>query len=166
MDCSLPSSSVHGILQERILERLPCPPPGDLSNPRIRPRSPTLQADSLPAELPGKPIERLINTVISGFPIKKTRSSIDHLQFSSVQFSCSVVSDSLRLHEVQHARPPCPSTTPRVHPNPCPLCPWCHPAISSSVVPFSSCPQSLPALDLFQWVNSLHEVAKVLEFQI
>ena len=67
------------------------------------------------------------------------------IRFSSVQFSCSVVSDSLRLHESQHARPPCPSPTPRVHPNSCPSSRQCRPAISSSVVPFSSCPQSLPA---------------------
>ena len=67
----------------------------------------------------------------------------------SVQFSCSVVSDSLRPHGLQHTRPPCPSPTPRVHPNPCPLSQWCHPAISSSVVPFSSCPQSLPASEFF-----------------
>ena len=60
------------------------------------------------------------------------------------QFSRSVVSDSLRPHEPQHARPPCPSPIPGVHPNPCPLCRWCHPAISSSVVPLS-CPQSFPA---------------------
>ena len=84
----------------------------------------------------------------------------------SVQFSCSVVSNSLRPHESQHTRPPCPSPTPGVHPDSRPLSQWCHPAISSSVVPFSSCPQSLPASDLFQWVNSLHEVAKVLEFQL
>ena len=58
------------------------------------------------------------------------------------QFSCSIVSESLRPHEPQHARLPCPSTTPRVHPNPCPLRRWCHPIISSSVIPFSSCPQS------------------------
>ena len=64
---------------------------------------------------------------------------------SSVQFSCSVVSDSLRPHESQHARPPCPSTTPGVHPDSHPSSQWCHPAISSSDVPFSSCPQSLPA---------------------
>ena len=67
----------------------------------------------------------------------------------SVQFSCSVISDSLQPHEPQHARPPCPSPTPRVHPNPCPLSWWCHPAISSSVVPFSSCPQSFPASGSF-----------------
>ena len=67
----------------------------------------------------------------------------------SVQFSSSLVSDSLQPHELQHTRPPCPSPTPRVHPNPCPLSWWCHPTISSSVVPFSSCPQSFPASGSF-----------------
>ena len=69
--------------------------------------------------------------------------------FSSNQFSPSVVSDSLRPHESQHARPPCPSPTPRVHPNSCPSSRWCHPATSSSVVPFSSWPQSLSASESF-----------------
>ena len=69
--------------------------------------------------------------------------------FSSVQFSRSVVSDSLWPHEPQHSRPPCLSPTPRVHPNTCPLSQWCHPAISSSAVPFSSCPQSFPAIGCF-----------------
>ena len=75
-----------------------------------------------------------------------------HLQSfpASVQFSLSVMSDSLQPHELQHARPPYPSPTPRVHPNPCPLSQWCHPTISSSVVPFSSCPQSFPASGSFQ----------------
>ena len=68
----------------------------------------------------------------------------------SVQFSCSVVSDSLRPHGLQHARPPCPSPTPGVHPNSSPLSWWCHPTISSSVVPFSSCPPSSPASGSFQ----------------
>ena len=68
---------------------------------------------------------------------------------SSVQFSRSVVSDSLWPHESQHARPPCPSPTPRVHPNSHASSQWCHPAISSSVVPFSTCPQSLPASGSF-----------------
>ena len=68
----------------------------------------------------------------------------------SVQFSHSVVSDSLQPHELQHARPPCPSPTPGVHPDPSPLCQWCHPTISSSVIPFSSCPQSFPASGSFQ----------------
>ena len=67
----------------------------------------------------------------------------------SFQFSHSVVSDSLRPHELQHARPPGPSSTPGVHPNSCPSSQWCHPTISSSVVPFSSCPQPLPASESF-----------------
>ena len=66
------------------------------------------------------------------------------IQFSSIQFSHSVVSDSLQPHELQHARPPCPSPTSGVHSNSSPSNWWCHPAISSSVVPFSFCPQSLP----------------------
>ena len=69
--------------------------------------------------------------------------------FSSVQFSCSVVSNSLWPHEPQHARPPCPSPTPGVHPNPCPWSQWCHPTISSSVIPFSSRLQSFPASGAF-----------------
>ena len=69
--------------------------------------------------------------------------------FSSVQFSHSVVSDSLQPHESQHARLPCPSPIPGVYPNSCPSSWWCHPAISSSVIPFSSCPQSLPASGSF-----------------
>ena len=69
---------------------------------------------------------------------------------SSVQFSHSVLSDSLRPHEPQHTRPPCPSLTPGVHPNPCQLSWWCHPEVLSSVVPFSSCPQSFPASGSFQ----------------
>ena len=66
-----------------------------------------------------------------------------------LQFSCSVVSDFLRPHESQHTRPPCPPPTPGVYPNWCPLSWWCHPAISSSVIPFSSCPQSFPASGSF-----------------
>ena len=70
-------------------------------------------------------------------------------EYSSVQFSHSVMSDSLRAHESQHTRPPCPSLTPGVYSNSCTSSRWCHPAISSSVVPFSSCPQSLPASGFF-----------------
>ena len=88
----------------------------------IKPRSPALQINSLP---------------------------LSH-QISSVQFSHSVMSDCLWPHEPQHARPPCPSPTPRVHWNPCPLSRWCHSTISSSVVTFSSCPQSFPASGSFQ----------------
>ena len=74
----------------------------------------------------------------------------DTNQFSLVQFSRSVLSNSLRTHGLQHARPPCPSPTPRDYPNSCPLSQWCHPTISSSVNPFSSCLQSFPASGSFQ----------------
>ena len=89
---------------------------------------------------------------------------------SSVQFSHSVVSDSLRPHELQHARPPYPSPTPGVHSNSHPSSQWCHPAISSSVVPFSSCPQSLPASEsfpmsqLFEWGSQSIGVSVLASF--
>ena len=86
------------------------------------------------------------------YNIVQDRQKLDHkvnLQFSSGQFSHSVVSDSLRPHESQHTRPPCLSQTPGVYSNSCPSSRWCHPAISSSVIPFSSCPQSLPASGSF-----------------
>ena len=86
--------------------------------------------------------------------------------FSSVQFTCSVVSDSLRPHESQHARPPCPSPTPGVHSDSRPSSQWCHPAISSSVVPSPLAPNPSQHQSLFQWVDSSHEVARVLEFQL
>ena len=72
------------------------------------------------------------------------------METSLVQFSRSVMSNSLRHHEPQHARPPCPLPTRRVHSNPCPSSRWCYPTISSSVDPFSSCPQSFPASGSFQ----------------
>ena len=84
----------------------------------------------------------------------------------SDQISRSVVSDSLQPHESQHARPPSPSPTPGVHWDSRPSSQWCHLAISSSVIPFSSCPQSLPASESFPMSQSSHEVAKVLEFQL
>ena len=89
---------------------------------------------------------------------------------SLVQFSRSVVSDSLRPHESQHARPPCPSPTPGVHPDSRPSSQWCHPAISSSVVPFTSCPQSLPASEsfpmsqLFTWGGQSTGVSALASF--
>ena len=82
----------------------------------------------------------------------------------SVQFSCSAVSYSLRPHGLQHVRPPCPSPIPRVYSNSCPLSQWCHPTISSSVVPFSLL-QSFPTSGSFLMSQFLHQVAKVLEFQ-
>ena len=115
---------------------LPFPSLGDLPDPGIEPtslRSPALAGKFFTLVPPGE------------------------YQFSSVQFSLLAVSDCLQPHESQHARPPCPSPTSRVYSNSCPSCRWYHPAISSSVVPFSSCPQSLPASgsfpmsQLFSW---------------
>ena len=93
--------------------------------------------------------------------------------FSLVQFSRSVMSNSLWPHELQHARPPCPLPTPGVHPNSHPSSRWCHPAISSSVIPFSSCPQSLPASlpesfpmsQLFAWGGQSTGVSALASFQ-
>ena len=98
---------------------------GNSPDPRIKPVSPALQVDSLPAELPGKPI------------------------LYSVQFSCSVISDSLRPHGLQHARLPCPSPAPGACSNSCPSNQWCHATISSSVISFSSCLQFCPASGSF-----------------
>ena len=105
-----------------------CPPRGDLPDP-------------------GTELTSLMSSALAGefFTTSATWEAHQNLSVQSVQFSHSVVSDSLRPHESQHARPPCPSPTPRVHSNSHPSSPWCHPAISSSVVPFSSCPQSLQA---------------------
>ena len=87
-------------------------------------------------------------------------------QLFSVQFSHSVVSDSLRPHGLPHARPPCPSPIPRVYSNSCPLSRWCHPTISSSVVPSPPAFHLSQHQGLFKWVSSLQQVAKVLEFQL
>ena len=195
---------VHGILQARILEWVAFSFSRGSSQPRFEPRSPTLQADSLPAEPQGNPkntgvgVGRL-SLLQHIFLTQELNQGLLHcrwilyqlsyqgsakgdiylyiytcaslviivmVQFSSVQFSCSVLSDSLRLHESQHTRPPCLSPTLGVHSNSRPSSKLCHPASSSSVVPFSSCPQSLQHQSLSQWVNSSHEVAKVLEFQL
>ena len=90
--------------------------------------------------------------------------------FRSDQISRSVMSDSLRPHESQHARPPCPSPTPRVHSDSRPSSQWCHPAISSSVICFSSCPESLPASEsfpmsqLFTWGDQSTKVSALVSF--
>ena len=98
---------------------------------------------------------------------RKQLQKIDLWHFSSVQFSSSVMSDSLWSHESQHARPPCTSPSPGVHSNSRPSSRWYHPAISSSVSsPFPPAPNPSQHQSLFQWVNSSHEVAKVLEFQL
>ena len=95
---------------------------------------------------------------------------LNNITFSSVQFSRSVVSDSLQPHELQHARPPCSSPTPGVHSDSRPSSQWCHPASSSSVIPFSSCPQSLPASEsfpmnqLFAWGGQSTGVSALASF--
>ena len=149
MDCSPLGSSVHGIL--------PIPFTRGSSRRRgqtwvfcIAGRCFTIWA----TRCPGIKTFVQVNAVWGSYfflaqPTKK--------KISSVQFSRSVVSDSLRPHESQHTRPPCPSPSPGVHSNSRPSSRWCHPAISSSVIPFSSCPQSLPASgpfpvsQLFAW---------------
>ena len=107
----------------------------------------------------------------SFFSSSKTYLRVSYvLTLSSVQFSRSVVSDSLWPHESQHARPPCPSPTPGGHSDSCLSSQWCHPAISSSVVPFSSCPQSLlasgsfPMSQLFSWGGQSTGVSALAPF--
>ena len=109
-----------GFSRQEYWSGLPLPPPGDLPHPGFKPTS-------------------LMSLALASgfFTISDTWEAL-----SSVQFSCSVVSNSLRPHESQHARPACPSSSPGVHSNSRPSSRWCDPAISSSVVPFSSCPQS------------------------
>ena len=113
--------TIHGILQTRILEGVAFPFSRGSSQPRDRTQVSCIAGISLPAEP----------------------------QFSSVQFSRSAMSDSLRPYELQNARPPCPSPTPGTHPNPCPLSRFCHPTVSSSVIAVS-CPQYFPASGSFQ----------------
>ena len=120
-DCSQLGTSVYGILQTRLLEWVAVLSPGHLPNLGMERVSPALQAVSLHLSHQGSP------------------------KIVSIQFSVSVVSDSLQPHGLQHARPPRPLPTPRVYSTSCSLSQWCHPMISSSVVPFSSCFQSFPA---------------------
>ena len=128
MEFNLPGYSVHRILQAKILAWVAMPSSRVLPDPVIKPAS--LKTPALAGQF-------------------FTTSPTWETPFSSVQFSHSVGSDSLWPHELQHARPPCPSPNPRVHSNSHPSSQWCHPAISSSVIPFSSCPQSLPSLESF-----------------
>ena len=125
-DCSLPGSSVHGILQARILEWVAI----HFSRGSSQPRDWTW-------------VSCIAGRFFTVWAIEKPHILV------IVQFSHSVVSNSLQPHELQHTRPSCPSPTPGVHSNSCPSSQWCHPAVSSSVIPFSSCPQSLPASGSF-----------------
>jgi len=99
-------------------------------------------------------------------PNKDVSSPQNDIQVGSVQFSYSVVSNSLQPHEPQHARPPCPSPTPRVYSNSCPLSQWCHPTILSSVGPFSFCLQSFPASGFFLTTQFFSSGGQILEFQL
>ena len=106
---------------------------------------------------------KLIHTMLADTSLPAPKK----LKICFVYFSChSVVSNSLQPHGQQHTRLPCPSPTRRACSNSCPLSRWCHPTISSSVIPFSSCLKSFQHQGLFQRVSSLHQVAKVLEFQL
>ena len=98
--------------------------------------------------------------------IKQTMGIIiPTLQILLLSFSCSVVSDPLSLHGLQHARLPCPSPSLRACSHSCPLSQWCHPTISSSVIPFSSCPQSFPASGSFQMGQFFASGGQSFEFQ-
>ena len=153
MDCSPPGSSVHGIFQARILDCVAMPSSRGSSQPKdwtqvfcISGRFFTIWATR------EAPLDPTWGHVCASRSVRDCRIFFIHSFcecFSSVRFSCSVVSDSLPPHESQHTRPPCPSPSPGVHSNSRPWSRWCHPAISSSVVPFSSCPQSLPPSESF-----------------
>ena len=129
-----------GFPRQEYWSGLSFPPPGDLPKPGTEPKSPALADGFFTTELPVK-----------------------QYCWCSVQFSRSVMSYSLWPHESQHARPPCPSPSPT---DSGPLSPWYHPAISSSVVPFSSCPQSLPASESFPMGQLLASGGQVLELQL
>ena len=143
---------------------LPSPTP-DLPDPGIKPRSlasPPLASEFFTSVPPGKsPNEEQCYLSEKVWKDKTTLKEV----FSSVQSLSHV--QLFVTPEPQHTRPPCPSPTPRVHSNSRPLSRWCHPAISSSIVPFS-CPQSFPASGKrwVKWVSSSHQVAKELEFQL
>ena len=109
--------------------------------------------------------------VLSSFPNCDNQKYLQILSsVPPVQFNRSVVSDSLRPHGLQHARLLCPSPTPGACSNSCLSSQWCHPTISSSVIPFSSFPRSFPASEkdalLLQWIGSSHQMAKVLQLQL
>ena len=162
--------TVHGILQARILEWVAFPFllqrifPTQGSHPGL------LNCRRILYQLTHKGSPRILEWVAypspAIFPTHKSNQGLLHFRRIFSCFSHSVVSDSLQPGWLQHARPPCPSPTPIVYPNSCPLSWWCHLTISFSVVPFSSCLQSFQHWGLFTWVNSSHEVAKILEFQL
>ena len=134
---------------------LPFLSPGDFPDPGIKPGSPALQVDSLPSELPGKHCWDLLPQKFSFKVVLLIDNALGHpgvlmQMISSVQFSHSVVSNSLRPHGLQYARLPCPSPTLGAYSNSCPSSRWCHPTISSSVISLFSHLQSFPASGSFQ----------------
>ena len=124
----------------------PFPSPGDLPNPGIELVSPALAGGFFITETSGKP-EGYMGTSQTNFQTLRQDQSVSG-------FSHSAMSDSLLPHGLQHARPPCPSPIPGAYSNSCALSQWCHPTISSSVVPFSSCLQSFPASGSFNFIKS------------
>ena len=123
----------------------PFPSPGDLPNPGTELVSPALAGGFFTTETSGKP-EGYMGTSQTNFQTLRQDQSVS-------QLSHSVMSDSLLPHALQHARLPCPSPIPRAYSNSCALSQWCHPTISSSVVPFSSCLQSFPASGSFNFIK-------------
>ena len=109
---------------------------------------------------------RLLDYVGEGEGGMIWENSIETCIFSSVQFSHSVMSNSLQPHALQHSRPPCPSPTPRAYSNSCPLSRWCHPTASPSVIPFSSCLQSFPSIRVVSNESALTSAGQVLELKL
>ena len=192
MDCSLPGSSVHAISQARVLEWVAvsfsrgssqardwtCVSWFLTTEPLGKPGCLVVWINSVPTEMK---IEHLVNYQHSFLFFyfmcffyslcSASRKDTDKTYqlcwvcLISVQFSHSVESNSLRPHGLQDPRPPLPSATPRVYSNSCPLSQWCHPTISSSVVPYSSCLQSFPASGSFLMSQFFASGSQVLEFQ-
>ena len=172
MDCSLPAFSVHGIFQARVLEWVAI----SFSKLKVAWNTEVVTVLKRHVSLCSGFVFYASSIKTFIVHIKHVRLSRESLFYlckhfscvpksglyidsvvvililgpSSIQFSCSVMSDSLRPHGLQHARLPCPSPTPQAYSNSCPSCCWCHPTISSSVVPFSSHLQSFPASGSFQ----------------
>ena len=148
VDCNLPSFSIFGILQAKILEWVSISFSRGSSRPRDRARVSCIGGRCF--NLWATREAPTTYKVMSKWSIvrKAVLWVVNKLTYTSVQFSCSVVSDPLQPHELQHARPPCPSSPPGVYPNSCPSNQYCHPIISFSAIPFS-CPQSFPASGSF-----------------
>ena len=166
MDCNPPGSSVHGLLQAKILEWVAISSSMESSPPGIEPASllsPVLAGGFLEGQVgkielrTGKELLKNTFDILCLTASRLNSCGLVPSRFSSVQFSSSVVSNSLQHHWLQHDSHPCPSSTPRAYSNSRPSSHWCHPTISSSVFPFSSHLQSFPASGSFpksQFFNS------------